>query len=55
MKPEIKIIKIKRGDWKVEFKIGNQYFDLYHIEGTTKSEAEWTARMLKIAFKNISP
>lgn len=53
MKPIIKVIRIKRGDWKVQFSIGNQYFTLYHIEGTTKSEAEWTAKMLKIAFNNI--
>ena len=54
MKEEVRIIKIKRGDWKVEFNIGNQYFTLLHIEGTTKEEAEWTAKMLKKAFNNLT-
>lgn len=54
MKPEIRIIKIKRGDWKVQFNIGNQYFDLRHIEGTTKGDAKWAAKMLKLAFKKLT-
>lgn len=53
MKPEIKVIKIKRGEWKVQFWIGVQGFTL-QLRGT-KEEATWTAKMLKGAFKNITP
>ena len=52
MKPEVRIVKIKRGNWRVQFNIGNQYFTVMPFENT-KEEATWMARMLKIAFKNL--
>ncbi len=54
VKPEINVVKIKRGDWRVRFNIDNQYFTLLCYENT-KKEAEWTARMLKLAFNKTTP
>lgn len=49
-----KIEVLKRGkEWKVEFWVGNQGFTLEY--GGTKAEATWMAKMLKIAFKKITP
>lgn len=44
---------VKRGkEWRVEFWIGNQGFELAY--GGTKAEATWMMRMLKQAFKSIT-
>ena len=53
MKPKIKVEKY-RGNWAVVFQIGNQGFHLESLGGT-KAEANWQAKMLKIAFSNITP
>jgi hypothetical protein len=51
MTPQIAIRKFSRGRWYVHFTIGNQGF--YIAPGMPKKEAEFMARMLKLALKNF--
>lgn len=48
---KIEILKI-RGEWKVQFSYGNQFFTLEY--GGTKAEATWMAKMLKKCFRNYT-
>lgn len=50
MKPKVEVIKIS-GEWKVEFTIGVQTFQLAY--SGTKVMAKWYAKMLKKAFSNL--
>lgn len=50
MKPIINVEKRGR-EYKVDFWIGNQGFELSY--GGTKAEANWMAKMLRNAFKNL--
>ena len=40
------------GNWAVSIVRGHQGFHLNSIEGASKAEAEWMAKMFKIALKN---
>lgn len=50
MKPAVSVAECLRS-WTVKFTIGNQSFRLAHVE--TKMEAQWYAKMLRKAFKNL--
>lgn len=49
--PKIEVVQIRK-EWKVEFSIGNQTFELAY--GGTKSEANWMKRMLEKAFNSLT-
>lgn len=46
---KIEVVKY-RGEWKVEFSFGNQFFLLEY--GGTKAEALWMSKTLAQCFKN---